>query len=194
MWINFKASQPFAIQICVGTINAISGEPIQADYSTTLHRLTKLGKGQQIQDYIVVPKQRWLDGIATTQGYVRQFVAMPLGSGYTVEAQVTGQDVAGGMQFVVIPSIPVPKLARGPRQPGTMSIFIKTLTGKTITIDNLGLGTTMEQVKLAIQDTKGIPPDQQRLIAKRQQLEDRECSSKLICHYRTLIHSYRSNY
>ncbi|KAL8870891.1 MAG: hypothetical protein Q9198_007529, partial [Flavoplaca austrocitrina] len=152
----------------VGTVNAISGEPIQANYTTTLHRLTKLEKGQPIQDYIVTPNQRWLDGIATKQGYVRQFVAMPLGSGYTVEAQVTGQDVAGGMQFVVIPSIPAASHARGPGQPRTMSIFVKMLTGNTIKIDNIVEGVTMEQLKLSIQDSEGIPPDQQRLVVKGQ--------------------------
>ena len=177
MWINFKASKPFAIQIRVGTVNAISGEPIQADYSTTLHRLTKLGNGQSIQDYIVTPDQRWLDGIATKQGYVRQFVAMPLDSGYTVEAQVTGQDVAGGMQLVVIPSSPAPELAKGPRQPGTMSIFVRTLTEKSIRIDNVVQGNTIEQIKLAIQNKEGIPPDQQRLIARGKQVRDRECPS-----------------
>ncbi|KAL8769565.1 MAG: hypothetical protein Q9209_004496 [Squamulea sp. 1 TL-2023] len=136
MWINFKASRRFAIKIFVGGINAISGEPMKEDSATMLHRLTKLAKNESIQDYVVAPKQLWLDGIASNQGYVRQFVATPLWSGYSVEAQITGQDVSGGIQFVVVPSKTPPKLFKLSRQPGTISIVIKMLTGKSIQIKN----------------------------------------------------------
>src|SRR5215470_3778380 len=52
------------------------------------------------QDYVVVPDQPWLDGINAGDGYVRQFVAMPLGLGYTVEGQVTGAEEFGGIQLL----------------------------------------------------------------------------------------------
>jgi hypothetical protein len=91
LWIAFESRFPFAVKIAAGKINAISG----GAWAGKLQR--------KPQNYIVVPDQPWLDGFSVGKGLIRQFVAMPLGAGYTVEEQLTGKGDTGGMQIQVYP-------------------------------------------------------------------------------------------
>ncbi len=98
MWLNFSnyggltgLDFPVAIKVAAGKINAVSGDA----WRTGLHR--------DPQDYMVSPLQPWLDGFAIEKGVIRQFVAMPLGDGCSVEEQVTGEAEWGGMQIAVTP-------------------------------------------------------------------------------------------
>ncbi|WP_338894589.1 hypothetical protein WBG99_01855 [Streptomyces sp. TG1A-60] len=92
MWLHFGGStEPAALQVGVGRVCAVSGEP----WSGTLTR--------RPQNYVVLPRQPWLDGINSGKGTVRQFVAVPLGLGATVEGQVTGEEVFGGVQLQSFP-------------------------------------------------------------------------------------------
>ena len=100
MWIRFSghydndrcATYPFAIKIATGKINAVSGYA----WEPGLNRTPR-------QDYVVVPFQPWIDGYCVEKGVVRQFVAMPLGGGYTAEEQVQGKAEYGGMQIMAMP-------------------------------------------------------------------------------------------
>jgi len=180
MWIHFNASEKFAVKIHVGGVNAVSGERSTDTEQTRVRRYKLLSEHKPIQDYIVTPDQLWLDGIASQDGTVRQFVAMPLGSGYTVEAQIIGVDLIGGLQLEVVPAKEIPPVPPTPSAPlnlvkpaGTryVQIYVKVLTGKTITID-ISYMHTIEELKHLIQKQDGTPADQQRLIFGGKQLEN----------------------
>ena len=92
MWIAFSGDEyPFAVKIAAGKIDAVTGKPWSPDL------------GEQPQNYVVIPTQPWLDGFCVSKGVIRQFVAMPLGAGYTAEEQITGQAEYGGLQIQVYP-------------------------------------------------------------------------------------------
>ena len=91
MWIDFTADYPMAVKVAAGKINALTGEPWK-DALTA-----------EPQDYLVVPEQPWLDGFCVEKGLIRQFVAMPLGDGYSAEEQLTGEARHGGLQIAVYP-------------------------------------------------------------------------------------------
>ncbi len=99
MWINFESSYisdretnyPFAVRIAAGKIDAVTGE----SWTDKLQ--------PSPQNYVMIPEQPWLDGFCVEQGVIRQFVAMPLGEGYSAEEQITGKAEFGGLQIMAYP-------------------------------------------------------------------------------------------
>ena len=91
LWIRFNTRYPFAVKVAAGKINAVTGE------------LWTTGLQTDPQNYMVLPEQPWLDGFAVRKGVIRQFVAMPLGAGYSAEEQITGKADTGGIQLQVFP-------------------------------------------------------------------------------------------
>jgi len=103
MWIGFTGAswKPNAVKVEAGRINAVTGE---VDGGRTL---------KQSQNYLVCPPQVWLDGIKTGENVIRQFVAMRLGEGYSLEAALTGEERSGGLRITVLE----PKSGRFPDTP-----------------------------------------------------------------------------
>ena len=94
MWICFDSwrdSYPFAVKIAAGKINAVTGKPWSNELCS------------DPQDYVVLPTQPWLDGFHASKDAVRQFVAMPLGQGFSAEEQITGAAKWGGLQLIFYP-------------------------------------------------------------------------------------------
>ena len=98
LWVKLESinvtgeeDYPIAVKIGTGKICAVSGE----NWTTNLNR--------DPQDYVVVPDQPWIDGYNIGKDTVRQFVAAPLGQGYTVEEQLKSEPTIGGIQIQVFP-------------------------------------------------------------------------------------------
>lgn len=99
LWIQLMGSYvadrgtayPCAVKIAAGKRSAVTGQAWQP------------GLTRGPQDYVVVPTQPWLDGFCVEKGVIRQFVAMPLGQGYSVEEQLSGAAEFGGLQLEVFP-------------------------------------------------------------------------------------------
>jgi hypothetical protein len=93
MWLHFVSPRgyPFAVKVATGKINAVTGEGWRD------------GLNRGPQDYLPVPEQPWLDGYCVEKGFIRQFIAMPLGAGYSAEEQVTGKAEHGGLQVSAVP-------------------------------------------------------------------------------------------
>ncbi len=93
LWISFGSERryPFLLKIAAGGINAVTGET----WTDAVAR--------DPQNYLVTDVQPWLDGFCVAKGEIRQFVAMPLGQGYSAEEQITGRAQMGGLQVVAYP-------------------------------------------------------------------------------------------
>jgi len=134
LWINFSSEYPFAVKVAAGKINAVTGGSWTND----------LQRGPQ--DYLALPRQPWLDGYCVSKGIIRQFVAMPLGSGYSAEEQITGEAEHGGLQIVAYPL--KPELYRPVRYMMRSMSFESALclTGEAPTMDmGLAPGGRMRQ-------------------------------------------------
>ncbi len=93
MWLQLDAEYPMAVKVAAGKIDALTGEGWTNELS------------ERPQNYMAVPGQPWLDGFCVGKGLIRQFVAMPLGDGYTAEEQLTGEAQHGGLQIVAYPML-----------------------------------------------------------------------------------------
>jgi hypothetical protein len=142
VWIGFEGTwwMPNAVKVGVGGIDAVSGER----WDEALR--------DRPQNYLVVPDQPWLDGINSGDQTVRQFVAMPMGEGYTVEAQMTGAERVGGIHIVAFeprrgrfPNEPPPRVDHGrpfavpAAMPQTMGLAVGGTMRQKIYPDKYGL-------------------------------------------------------
>ncbi len=91
LWLNFQTRYPMALKVGSGGVCAVSG----ARWGAALVNPP--------QNYLVLPVQPWLDGFRVEEGIIRQFVAVPMGKGLTVESQVTGEETQGGLQLQAFP-------------------------------------------------------------------------------------------
>lgn len=120
---------------------------------------------KSIQDYIVVLDQKWIDGVATEPGQVRQFVAMPIATNCSVEAQMNGEESTAGIQFDITRLDP---LLSGPKD--NINIMVKDLNGETSNYF-LSRFSRVETLKLLVKAKAGVDVAYQSLVSSSQKLQ-----------------------
>jgi hypothetical protein len=114
MWISFNSVRPFAVKVFVNGINIITGKP----NIPTPKRAPQIGdvpseqflqeppplEGMPLQDYVVPPKQLWLDGMVKKVGIAEQFVASPIDDMYAFGAMVESQTSPIKIKFEITPT------------------------------------------------------------------------------------------
>jgi hypothetical protein len=97
--------------------------------------------------------QRWLDGVASADGKVMQFVAVPTGDEYSVEAQITGSEVVGGIQITITPI----------KAGKNIKVIVKQIHGPRLEFD-LNTNSQVNDLFEAIKGRLGIPVSQFKLL------------------------------
>jgi hypothetical protein len=146
MWIDFDGAwwKPNAVKIGVGTVNVLTGEK----WDRTL--------AGEPQNYLVAPDQPWLDGIKAGEDYIRQFVAVPLGSGTSIEAQVRGVESDEALRIAVFEPIP----GRFPDDPPRQDLYRLTEGAPTMASkaqsSTMGLGAGGKMRQKVYPDSYGL--------------------------------------
>ena len=184
---------PYAVRPYIGGVNAISGKTVREQSSgmslTDAEVRVKMRVGgKEIdtcgilppsaeQDYILADasardvsvRPQWLDGIALSPGRVKQFVAVPFGSGESVEAQKTGKDSTGGIQLEIIPSLPLSRLRGHLGQ--QITVYTAALSSNVYAPIRLDAGALVWDYMYALNLQDGIPMNQVRCIFRMKHLE-----------------------
>jgi hypothetical protein len=166
MFIQFASTSPFAIKIYSGGVNVISGESKHPRAQENSATETDFTTKHSTQDHMVTPAQNWVNGIASKDGKVQQFVAASDAYGYSVEAQLTNGETYSGLQFEVIP---VRELGERLMPVPTTHVFVKMVDGQTVTLA-VSKRHTVDDVKFLIQQHCSIPSEQMRLICEGKDL------------------------
>jgi hypothetical protein len=155
LWISFSARRcnergvpyPFAVKVGTGKISAVTGDEWES--------------GLREKDYLVTPPQPWLDGYASEEDVIRQFVAAPLGWGFSAEEQLTGKADHGGIQLEVFPmhreifEKKFPKRAHSVLR-GTMTMGFGG--SETVGVYSMSLSDTAAPVACALAADMGLAP------------------------------------
>lgn len=143
LWLGFHcpAWKPCAVKVAIGRVNALTGEA--DDNILRAHP----------QNYLVCPDQLWLDGVHVGSETIRQFVAMPLGLGYTVESVLAGEEMYGGIQITVFEpqpgQFPDPPLKVTPTGPARL------FTPRRV-VEEMGIGAGGVMQQKIYPDTYGL--------------------------------------
>ena len=133
---------------------------------TSLRRTGLLKQKKSLQDYMVTPKQTWLDGIISSDGRICQILAAPPGLDYSIKAQITTRDLLGGLQIGIMPAEPFVFTNEAGDIFPVKNIFVHVSAenvSKNLKLHVKG-STSIDDLKYVVQVVEGILSNQQHII------------------------------
>jgi len=160
MWIRLQGSAEFLVKIEAGGINVVTGGhafevPAEGMQGTIPNAASsRTHQAGNSQDYILSPKQEWVNGTHHGPRELRQFVVRPFDSDQSTHVQLVAHELCSHLKFSISPTSEYPPYAR------SLVVKVVTLMDHTFNIWCINSWTTRKLKKVLFEHSRCHPEEQ----------------------------------